>query len=63
MSTNTYVRCEEVSKKDDKQDDQYETLGFIQYLERSFNMIHPKLWMFITSLFLALISWGLLTSF
>lgn len=55
MSTNTYVRCEEVSKKDDKQDDQYETLGFIQYLERSFNMIHPKLWMFITSLFLALI--------
>ena len=55
MSTKTYIRCEEVTKKDDDNDDDYQTIGFLQYLERSLNMIHPKLWLYITSLFIALI--------
>ena len=55
MSTKTYIRCEEVTKKEDDDNDEYQTIGFIQYLERSLNMIHPKLWLYITSLFIALI--------
>jgi hypothetical protein len=50
---NIDLQCE--SRKDDKDDKKEEPIGFIEYMKRTINNIHPGLMLYLTSLFMALI--------
>ena len=53
-SQNDYVNCDDTHRSDDK-DKKEKPIGFIEFMKRTFNDIHPSLLLYLSSLFFALI--------
>ena len=51
-SQNDYVNCDDTHRSDDKKE---KPIGFIEFMKRTFNDIHPSLLLYLSSLFFALI--------
>lgn len=52
---NEKIYCDDIRKDDDDKKDKKSKVGFFQYMKRTLDNIHPSLFLYLTSLFYALI--------